>query len=75
MNELIKKNILIVGATGVIGSSVSAFLKDIYCLTLTSSKKKDPSMNLFQLNLLNIAKIDKFVNHAPKFETIFSLLG
>ena len=72
MNELIK-NILIVGATGVIGS-VSAFLKDIYCLTLTSSKK-DPSMNLFQLNLLNIAKIDKFVNHAPKFETIFSLLG
>ena len=40
MNELIKKNILIVGATGVIGSSVSAFLKDIYCLTLTSSKKR-----------------------------------
>ncbi len=75
MNELIKKNILVVGATGVIGSSVSAFLKDIYCLTLTSSKKKDPSMNLFQLNLLNIARIDNFVNHAPKFETIFFFVG
>ncbi len=74
MKKLDKK-VLIAGATGVIGSHLSSFLKDKVDLTLLSLSQKDISKNYVSVNLCKNNEVDNFVCSGPKYDVIIFLVG
>lgn len=70
-----KDKVLVVGASGIIGSYLATKLKKRYDITSTGKTKFFDIDNYFSLDLTNISSIDSFILNTPKFDTIIFLVG
>lgn len=70
-----KDKVLVVGASGIIGSYLATELKKRYDITSTGKTQYFDMDNYFSLDLTKLSNIDSFIFNTSKFDTIIFLVG